>query len=121
MGALDKLRFVFVTGKGGVGKTTVTAALASSLADRGRRVLIAECSAKERLSKLFAVPPLTTEIASIAPNVFAVKLSAEVALREYGAMILKSQTIYHAVFENKYVKSFFNGVPGLNEWAMLGK
>ncbi|MFS8583708.1 MAG: ArsA-related P-loop ATPase [Acidimicrobiia bacterium] len=52
---------LFVTGKGGVGKTTVCAALALSLASRGKRVLIAMCNAKERISVLFGTPPVGPE------------------------------------------------------------
>jgi anion-transporting ArsA/GET3 family ATPase len=121
MSSIDQLQFVFVTGKGGVGKTTVSAALARKLAARGRRVLVALSGAKERLSTLFGVAPLGTEIRSIAPNISAVKLTADVALREYGGMVLRSQAVYNAVFDNKYVKSFFSAVPGLSEWAVLGK
>ena len=52
---LESKRFMFVTGKGGVGKTTVCAALALALAARGKRVLVAMCGAHERLS---AIPGL---------------------------------------------------------------
>ncbi|HMJ13686.1 MAG TPA: ArsA family ATPase [Polyangiaceae bacterium] len=121
MSSLDQLHFVFVTGKGGVGKTTVSAALAQRLAGKGRRVLVALCGAKERLSTLFGVAPIGTEIRSIAPNISAVRLTADVALRQYGGMVLRSQAVYNAVFDNKYVKSFFSAVPGLSEWAVLGK
>lgn len=121
MSALADRRFLFITGKGGVGKTTVTAALASALADGGRKVLIAICDAKERVSTLFGVPPIPQQITEIAPNIDAVRIEPELALREYGEMILRSKTVYNAVFENKYVKSFFKGVPGLSEWAVLGK
>ncbi|HEX3593626.1 MAG TPA: ArsA-related P-loop ATPase, partial [Polyangiaceae bacterium] len=38
---LEQRRFLFITGKGGTGKTTVTAALAMALAARGKRVLVA--------------------------------------------------------------------------------
>lgn len=118
---LEQRRFVFVTGKGGTGKTTVTAALAMALAKKGRRVLIALSEAKERTSVLFGVPPLGSEISVVAPNISAVKISADVALREYGEMILRSRAVYSAVFENKYVKGFFAAVPGLHQWAVLGK
>jgi anion-transporting ArsA/GET3 family ATPase len=50
-----------------------------------------------------------------------VKLQSDIAMREYGSMILKSEKLYGAVFENRYVRHFFAGVPGLPEWAMLGK
>jgi anion-transporting ArsA/GET3 family ATPase len=117
----DRQRFLFITGKGGVGKTTITAALALSLARRGRRVLIAVPGPKERVSKLFACAPLTPGISRIAPGISGVLLVPEAALREYGTMVLKSQRLVDALFENKYVQGFFRGAPGLKEWAQLGK
>jgi anion-transporting ArsA/GET3 family ATPase len=121
MSSLYDRRFVFVTGKGGVGKTTVTVALALAMAARGKRVLCAACNAKERYSTIFGTDPVGTEIAQMADNVWAVNMEPSVALGEYGLMILKSRTLYSAVFDNKYTRSFFRATPGLYEWAMLGK
>lgn len=121
MTPLEQRRFLFITGKGGVGKTTVTAALAARFADAGLRVLITVCDAKERISTLFGAAPMTPEVVPLRSGVWGVKLTPEVALREYGSMILKSPKVYDAVFDNSYVRSFFAGVPGLFEWAMLGK
>lgn len=121
MTPLDQRRFLFITGKGGTGKTTVTAALAVALAGRGRRVLIAVCEPKERISTLLGTAPLGQDIAEISPNIFAVKINPEAAMREYGEMILKSRAVAAAVFGSKYVKGFFAAVPGLHQWAMLGK
>lgn len=121
MTPLDQRRFLFVTGKGGVGKSTVTAALAVALAARGKRVLVTACDAKERISLLLGSDPLTPEVAELRERLWAVKLIPQVALREYGGMVLKSEIVFGAVFDNKYVRQFFAGVPGLHEWAMLGK
>lgn len=121
MTPLGDRRFVFVTGKGGVGKTTVSAALALSLAAQGKRVLIAMCNAKERISTLFGSEPVGPHVMPVAENVWAVNIDPEVALDEYGLMILKVRAFHRAVFDNKYVRSFFRGVPGMQEWAMLGK
>ena len=66
MTPLDKLHFVFVTGKGGVGKTTVSAVVAQTLAARGLRVLLALSGAKERISALFGVDAIGTEVRVIA-------------------------------------------------------
>ncbi|HET9934716.1 MAG TPA: ArsA family ATPase [Polyangiaceae bacterium] len=117
----DRRRFLFVTGKGGVGKTTVSAALARGLAERGKRVLLCTSGAKEGLSPLLGVPRLGTSIELLAPNLWGVLLTSEVALREYGVLVLHSQTVVNALFDNKYVSGLFNGAPGLKEWALLGK
>lgn len=121
MSPLDQRRFLFVTGKGGTGKTTVTAALALALAARGRRVLVAVTEPKERIGALLGVPPLTADIALVRPNIWAVKIDPEVAMREYGEMILRSRTVSSALFDNRTVRGFFAAVPGLHQWAMLGK
>jgi anion-transporting ArsA/GET3 family ATPase len=115
------LRFVIVVGKGGVGKTSVSAALAISLAQRGRRVLVAMCNAKERLSQLLQVEPIGPQIRKVAPGIDAVNMEPGAALEEYGMMILKVRALYKVVFENRLVASFLRGTPGIEAWAMLGK
>jgi hypothetical protein len=118
---LGSRRFLFVTGKGGVGKTTVSGALALALAAQGKRVLVAMCNTKERLSAILGTPPIGHEIMAVASGVWAVNLSPELALREYGEMTLKVGALARAIFDNKYTKTFFRATPGLYEWAMLGK
>lgn len=121
MPAFAPRRFLFITGKGGVGKTTVTAALARSLAARGLRVLVTVCGAKERLSTLLGAPPLDSQITMLSSNVWGVRLVSEVALREYGTLKLKNRVLVDAIFESKYVTGFLSGTPGLKEWSLLGK
>lgn len=121
MTPLQNRRFHFITGKGGVGKTTVTAALALVYASRGKRVLCVACNAKERFSAIFETAPIGNDIAPLAQGVWGVNIDPAVAMEEYGLMMLKSRTLYRAVFDNKYTRSFFRATPGLYEWAMLGK
>ena len=97
MVSLDQRRFLFVTGKGGAGKTTVSAALALALSARGRRVLLATSGAKERISPLFAGAELGTSIEPLADGVWGVLLTPEVALREYGTLVLKSPKLVDAL------------------------
>lgn len=118
---LLNLRFVTVVGKGGVGKTTVTAALAVAAARRGRRVLIAMCNAKERISQLLEVGPIGPTNVRVLPGVDAVNMSPKVALEEYGMMVLKVRALYRAIFENRLVSAFLRGTPGIEAWSMLGK
>ncbi|APR83847.1 Arsenical pump-driving ATPase [Minicystis rosea] len=110
-----------MTGKGGVGKTTVCAALALAMAARGKRVLVAMCNTKERLSAILGTKPIGHDLMPVADGVWAVNILPEQALREYGEMVIKVGALARAVFENKYTKTFFRATPGLYEWAMLGK
>lgn len=119
--ALLARRFLFVTGKGGVGKTTVVATLAHRFAKQGKRVLVAATGSKERVSTLFGRASLPTQITELSPRLFGVLLDADVALKEYGAMVLKSERLVGALFDNALVRGFFHGAPGLKEWAALGK
>ncbi|MFW5925852.1 MAG: ArsA family ATPase [Myxococcota bacterium] len=113
--------FVFVVGKGGVGKTTVSAALALAAARRGKRVLVAMANAKERLSQLLEVPPIGPDNVPILDRIEAVNMTPDKALEEYGMMVLKVRALYRAVFENRFVRSFLRGTPGMDAWSMLGK
>ena len=115
------LKFVFVVGKGGVGKTSVSCALALAAAARGKRVLVAMCNAKERLSYLLQTGPIGANIQPVLPNIDAVNMEPGAALEEYGMLVLRVRALYRVVFENRFVKAFLRGTPGIDAWAMLGK
>jgi|CXWL01.1.fsa_nt_gi anion-transporting ArsA/GET3 family ATPase len=120
-GRLETKRFLIVTGKGGVGKTTVCAAQALALAQKGKRVLVCMCNAKERLSAMLGSELIGADVTSVAANVWAVNMDPELALAEYGMLALHSRSLYKLLFDNTYVRSFFRAVPGMSEWTMLGK
>src|SRR5438128_12160825 len=76
-------RVVIVAGKGGVGKTTVTAALATAAARTGMSVLIVEVEGKSGLAACFGKPALTYEEAELRPGVRARTLTPDDALLEH--------------------------------------
>jgi anion-transporting ArsA/GET3 family ATPase len=121
MSTLADKRFVLVTGKGGVGKTTLCAAEALALSAKGKRVLVAMCNAKERLSTMLGSPPIGPRVAQVADNVWAVNMRPDEALEEYGTLVFHSRALYRALFDNRYVRAFLRAVPGMQEWSMLGK
>jgi len=121
MSTLADKRFVLVTGKGGVGKTTLCAAEALSLSGQGKRVLVAMCNAKERLSTMLGSAPIGPRVAPVADNVWAVNMRPYEALEEYGTLVFHSRALYRALFDNRYVRAFLRAVPGMQEWSMLGK
>jgi anion-transporting ArsA/GET3 family ATPase len=117
---LDR-RLVIVTGKGGVGKSTVSAALALLAARAGKRVLVCEVNAQERIAPLLGAPPSGATTREVLPGIFTVNVTPHEAMREYGLMVLKFRTIYDAVFENRLVRYFLRVVPSLSELVVLGK
>ncbi len=122
MTPIADLRLAILAGKGGVGRTTVAAALARAMAAKGRRVLIAQTEAADRLGKLFGrAEPIGPEIVTLAPGVDAVNMTPKNALREYGLMVLRYETVYRALFDNRAVRGFLGAIPGLDAYAMLGK
>jgi anion-transporting ArsA/GET3 family ATPase len=121
MGLLSEQRLWVVSGKGGVGKSTVSAALALASAKAGYRTLVCEINVKERISVFLERPEVGPELTQIDPNLWAVNVHPQEAMREYALMILKFQTIYKAVFENRVVRYFLRFVPSLQELVILGK
>lgn len=122
MTPLAELRFIVVSGKGGVGRTTVAAALARVAAAAGKRVLIAEATSTDRLARLFGrAEPLGTEIVTVAPGIDAVNMTSERAIHEYGLLVLHSELVTRALLDNRAVRGFLGAIPGLDAYAILGK
>jgi len=117
---LDR-RLILVLGKGGVGRSTVAAAIAGKLAAQGKRTLLYETSANDRFGDYFGKLPVGTGLAQLAPNLWAVNATPASALAEYGMMILRFQSVYEMVFENRVSKAFLRAIPGLDDYALLGK
>jgi hypothetical protein len=118
--SIDGLRFLYVTGKGGVGKSTLAAGLATYLAARGRRVLLVfehgSLGQERLLGRNIGLSPLR-----ISPNFFACAIEAESSMREYAESVLRSARLADALFHAKAARGFLQGIPGLSAWAFLGK
>jgi len=119
--ALLDRRLLVVSGKGGTGKSTLSAALAFAAARRGKKTLVCEVTARERVSELLGRPPSGTNITELLPNLFSVHVRPREALREYALMIIKYEFLYNRVFESKLVRYFLDAAPSLAEIVMLGK
>jgi anion-transporting ArsA/GET3 family ATPase len=119
--ALLDRRLVVVTGKGGVGKSSVATALAVLAARRGKRVLVAEVNAQERVAPLLGAPPTGSTVRLAVPGISTVNVDPRHALEEYALMVVKVRAIYQAVFENRVVRFFLRVIPSLAETLMLGK
>ena len=70
---------------------------------------------------MLGVPAIGSTVVGVAENVWAVNMSPDKALEEYGILVLRSRALYKTLLDNRYVRSFLRAVPGLPEWSMLGK
>ena len=118
---LNDKRLIVVTGKGGVGKTTIAAALAVQSAREGKRTLVCEVNTRERISQLLGKPEVGAEVTALDENLWAVDVRPQEAMREYALMLLKFESVYNAVFENRVVRYFLRFIPSLQELVLLGK
>jgi anion-transporting ArsA/GET3 family ATPase len=116
---LDK-RLIVVTGKGGVGKTTVAVALGLAAARAGKRTMVAEVAQQERMSRVFRREGLGYSEAELADNLFGMSVDPERALKEYlGQQV--GGTLGSVLFNNRVFEYFAAAAPGVRELATVGK
>jgi anion-transporting ArsA/GET3 family ATPase len=115
-------RLVFVSGKGGVGKSTVAAALGLAAAGRGLRTLLVEVGGRERMSGLFdAAGQVGHHRTPVHPNLDVCSVDAQQALREYLEGQIKVRAVAQRLIENRGFAYLAAATPGLREVATLGK
>lgn len=112
---------VFVTGKGGVGKSTVSAALGLSWRDAGARTLIVEIERQSSASRLLTNEPINYQPVPIAENLSAIRITLLDALREYVRLRLKVKLVADKLVANPIVDQFTQAAPGFRELLVLGK
>ena len=113
-------RVVIVAGKGGVGKTTVTAALATAAARTGMSVLIVEVEGKSGLAACFGEGPLTYEEAELRPGLWARTLTPDDALLEY-LDAHGMRRISRRLSRSGALDVVATAVPGMRDILVLGK
>lgn len=112
----------FVVGKGGVGKSTLTAALALQSASRGLRTLAVEFGGHGGLSRLFGLEPGQAGVPRVvAPRVTLVSLEGDEALAEYLRLVVPIKRLLQAIFSSRLYSVFVAGAPGLKELMTVGK
>lgn len=117
---LDR-RMVFVTGKGGVGKTSVAAALALLAARQGRSVLVCEMDAKGSLANAFDGASLSFQPREIEPNLRAMTMNTEDSLREYLRLFVKVPFIGRIGPLARTFDFVADAAPGVKEILAVGK
>lgn len=115
---LDK-RLIFVTGKGGVGKSTAAVALGLLAARRGQRTMVAELSAQDRVQRIFGQSGEHFREAQLAPNLFTISIDPQHAMDEY--LRVKVGAVGHALGSSRLFTAFAMATPGMRELLSIGK
>lgn len=118
---LSSQRLLIVTGKGGVGKSAVTAGLARAIAAGGRRVLAVEVG-RNRIGTLLGAPnPLGPEPTILGPRLAAASIEAEDALGDFILSVLRFKLLARRLLESTSFQVLAAAAPGLGEFLILHK
>ena len=117
-GLLDR-RLIFVTGKGGVGKSTVATALGLLAARRGMRTIVAELASQDRLAHTFEQNGERFREVQIAPNLFTISIDPQLAMEEY--LKVKTGPLGQALGSTRLFNVFAMATPGMRELLSIGK
>ena len=114
-------KILIISGKGGVGKTTVAAALALVAARNGRKVCVADVDRKGTLPKLFGSRQLTYDGTEMFPGVWGLNIVPEDALAEYLKAQYHMKRISKVFLSSHFVDFITTAAPGLKDILVLGK
>ncbi|MBW2395648.1 MAG: hypothetical protein JRG95_15415 [Deltaproteobacteria bacterium] len=116
-------RLIVVTGKGGTGKTTVSAALALGAAARGLRVCLVETGRDEEIPRLFgeAEPPVGHAGRQLRCGPTVMKMEPYAALAEYLRLQLRIPGLVTRLLDQPGFHALLDAAPGWRELITLGK
>src|SRR5690606_3220077 len=117
---LDR-QLLFVTGKGGVGKTSVTAAIGHLAASQGKRVLLCDIDGKGDLAGALETGPTAFEEREVAPGLWAMAMDTEASLREYLRLQLRVPLLARLGPLARTFDFVANAAPGVKEILIVGK
>ena len=119
--ALFSRRVVILSGKGGVGKSIVGAAIALAAQDRGKRVLLVEVGARLEAAGLLGGARSGGRETEVLPGLFTVNLDPRGVMDEYVRHMVKLELFARRILESPIYSRFLAAAPGLKELMVLGK
>jgi anion-transporting ArsA/GET3 family ATPase len=114
-------RLVFVTGKGGVGKSTVAASLGLAAAAQGKRTIVCEIGSQEHASRLFVRGRVGFHEVQLEDNLWTISIDPDESMREYVLLQLKVRAMRDLLFRSRVFTYLTAATPGLKELVTIGK
>jgi anion-transporting ArsA/GET3 family ATPase len=114
-------RLLFVTGKGGVGKSTVAASLGLAAAARGKRTIVCEIGSQEHTSRLFNRAQVGFHEVQLEDNLWTISIDPDESMREYVLLQLKVRAMRDLLFRSRVFTYMTAATPGLKELVTIGK
>jgi anion-transporting ArsA/GET3 family ATPase len=121
MTALLDRKLLFVTGKGGVGKSTIAASLGLLAAESGKRTLVVEVDSKGNLADFYESGALAFQPRQLQPNLWALSINTEDSLKEYLSLQLKIPLLAKLGPLARTFDFIANAAPGVKEILTVGK
>ena len=121
MSALLDKRLLFVTGKGGVGKSTVALALGIAAAAQGRRTIVCELAAQEHTSRAFRRAEIGFHEVELRKDLWAISLDPDHSMREYILLQTKVRAMGDLLYRSRIFSYLAAATPGLREMVTIGK
>jgi anion-transporting ArsA/GET3 family ATPase len=119
-GSLLDRELIYVTGKGGVGKTTVAAAIGTAAAAAGKRTIVCEVAEQDRVSRAFAREGVTEAETQLADNLWATSIDPQRALEEWLSRQV-SATVVRTLTRSSAFQYFVAAAPGAKELVTIAK
>ena len=121
MADLFDKRLLFVTGKGGVGKSTVALALGMAAASRGRRVIVCEVASQEHTSRVFRRSEVGFHEVEMADSLWTISIDPDRSLREYLVLQSPVRAMGELLSRSRIFTYMAAATPGLKELVTIGK
>lgn len=113
-------RLLFVTGKGGVGKSAIATALATAAARAGRRTLLVVQQQSDVLHPQLGVAARYQPVV-VETNLDLCSVDGRSALKEYVHRTVPLANLYNWFLDSTALKHFTEAAPGFEELMCLGK
>jgi anion-transporting ArsA/GET3 family ATPase len=114
-------RVLFVTGKGGVGKSTISAAIAAAGARSGRRTCLVEVEGRQTMSRLFDTQPWDFSERQFRPGLWGMSVDPRASFAEYMEMFYGAKRLSKIVVGSSAVDFATTAAPGIKDVLLVGK